>query len=135
MAQPFFFRKDSKGDPIPGSNIKSNTKPSSAHSQVVNVINGPIPNSNAFKPSFSSGNRFFVQIDSNGGIISKSLVKSSVVPEGNYLEVFKNNIVALPLGSNENPGYIPVTLEEVASIRVLFSQDFLTNGARSNVTI
>lgn len=130
MGQPLFFRKDRKGLPIVRSNMKASKKPSTAHTQVANVVNGPVPDS--FKPRFSGTNlRYFVEIDATGTPISGSLISSTNVPEGNYLELFKNNIIGLPLGSNENSGVVVDTPEDLADVPMIMSEDFRINGYRT----
>lgn len=133
MSQPFFYKKNSKGDPIVGSNIKATKKPSSAHVQIANIINAPV--TDAAKVPFSSGNRFFVQMGANGEPVRASLIKSSVVPEGNYLEVFKNRVITLPMGAEQNSGYIPDSEEDLASVDMILSENFILNGGRSSVIV
>jgi len=132
MGQPLYFKKNTKGLPIVGSNLKANAKPSSAHTQIVNVINAPLPDS--VRPRFyGTTNRYFVQFNSStGALISGSLIESTNVPEGSYLEVFSNNTVALPLGSETNSGVVNMIATELNSIPFMMSEDFRVNGYRKN---
>ena len=130
MSQPFYYRKNSKGEPIVGSNLKATTKPSSAHVQILNVVIGPTPDSK--KPRFNNTSRFFIQIDADGNPIKGTLIKSSVTPEGNYLELFKNNVLTLPLESNPDSGAIETTLDDLSNFEPLISYDFLINGSRGS---
>ena len=135
MGQPLYFRKNSKGLPVLGSNMKANKKPTASHTQITNVINSPLPDS--FKPRFAgTTQRYFIQFNSTTGeLISNSLIQSTNVPEGYYLELFSNNLVTTPLGSNQNSGVRFDSLEDLADVPVILSQDFLTNGYRRTVIV
>lgn len=130
MSRPFYYKKNLKGDPILGSNLKATKKPSSAHTQIVNIINAPLPDN--FKPSFSTNNRFFIQIDVNGEPVRGSLIKSSVIPEGTYLELFKNNILTTPKGTNSNSGVLEDDIEDIAGLELVVSEDLRLNGYRTS---
>ena len=125
----FFFKKDRSGLPIPSSNLKATKKPSTAHTQVTEIINAPIPN--AFKPRFFGNKRYFVQYTEIGELITGSLVSSITPPEGMFLELFKNNLIALPLEANQNSGLLTNSIEDLATIPIYMSEEFKINGHRT----
>ncbi len=140
MSQAIYFRKDRRGFPIVGSNLKATRRPSSAHTKAGGVINGPVVNS--LKPSFAGTNRYFVLFsETTGDIVGRSLVVSSTVPENApantyYMEIFKNNLIALPTGDLQDSGFIfedveQLILDEVIEPPiVLISEDYAQNGYR-----
>jgi hypothetical protein len=130
MGQNLYFRRGRNGLPLAGSNIRANRRPSTGHIQVKNVINGPI--SDSFKPAFAGNNRFFVQLDANGNVINGSLVVSTIVPVGNYMELFKDNVIGRPRGENENSGVVVDSPEDLADVPMIMSEDFRINGYRTS---
>ena len=125
----FFFKKDRSGLPIAGSNIKATRKPSTAHIQVTNVIIAPT--SISFKPTFAGNERYFVQYSENGELITGSLMSYTSAPEGMFLELFKNNVITLPLEANENSGVVDDSAEDIANVPMYMSEDFIQNGYRT----
>jgi len=113
------------GIPIPNSNIKRLIKPLGNWGTVLSVVNGPTP---IARQRFGNGKRYFVQIDSTGAVIESSLVESTSVPVGNYLELFANGYITLTDDSATNSGVIENTPTELLTIPTILSKDFLENG-------
>lgn len=124
----FFFRMNKNGIPIPNSNIKRLIKPLGNWGTVLAVINGPTP---ITRQRFGNGKRYFVQIDNTGAVIESSLVESTSVPEGNYLELFANGYITVTDDSATNSGVIQDTPAEILDIPLTLSQDFLDNGYKT----
>jgi hypothetical protein len=124
-----FFRKNSKGMPIPNSNIRQILKPYGNWDVVINVINSasPIP-----RLRFPGPNRYFVQLDITGTVIPGSMIASPTVPVGKYLEVFANGYITVTDDNATNPGLIPEDPEDLLAIPLILSKDFLDNGYRTN---
>lgn len=124
-----FFRKNSKGMPIPNSNIRQILKPYGNWDVVINVINGasPIP-----RLRFPGPNRYFVQLDITGAVIPGSMIASPTVPVGKYLEVFANGYITVTDDNATNSGLIPEDPEDLLTVPLILSKDFLDNGYRTN---
>lgn len=121
-----YYKIDENGLPLRWSNVTSNTRPPYTVGTVHAIINAPSPDS--AKQPFPGGRRYFVMIDSNGNPIDGTLIGSTLTPEGNYLEMYANGILSLPQGSNQNSGYVPNSLEELANVPVYMSEEYRRNG-------
>lgn len=134
MPQPIYFRKDRKGFPLASSNVRANRRPSTAHIPIENVFVGPIPDFE--KVRFQGANRYFVQFnETTGQIVPNSLVVSTTVPTGYYLEVFSNNIIALPIGDTQESGVIIEDVNKMIEDKeiepiMIYSEDYAQNGYR-----
>ena len=124
-----FFQTDINGLPIEGSNVTTNTRPKYKVSTITLTSNGPTPD--ALKQVWPGARRFFIQINTEGVPVDGTLIFSLTVPdmeEVQFLELFANGVLTLPLGENQDAGAIPDDPEDVAEIPVYMSEEYRQNG-------
>ncbi len=129
----YAYLKDGDGYPTAGSNKSYETRAEvpPTYTVIVAVINAPLGTNTQFHIT----NKYFIEFDATTGIpIDDSLVVDTSTPAGNYLELFRNNVLTIPnTPGTTTSGALPDTRADIARIPLVVSQRFKFFGSNKRV--